>query len=217
MFADTPLERSPPGAGDWAAPKLLQYAFQKGYEPIAMAQFWWRKSPTNEVRRHDLYYPASRGKCQPIFEHMLRGMDVESNTMEATPTKEEELELVMLYEDEYFVVVDKPEGMLSAPGRNLEYSVYSLTKEGYPEATSPLLVHRLDMSTSGVLLVAKDKDIHKALAAQFIERSVQKRYMALLDGELDKIERKGNINQIISTGQCKRFARKASLPKQYTT
>ena len=175
MFANTPLERPPSGAGDCAAPKLFQYAFTKGYTPIAMAEFWWGTSPTNEVRRHNLYYPACRGKCQPILEHMLQGMDVEDNPMDIAPKSESDLEI--LYEDEYIVVVNKPEGMLSAPGRTLEYSVYSIMKEKYPEATGPLIVHRLDMSTSGILLVAKDKDTHKELAAQFINRSIQKRYV----------------------------------------
>ena len=174
MFAETPLERPPPGAGDCVAPKLFQYAFSKGYEPVAMCEFWWGKCPMNEVRRHNLYYPASRGKCQPILEHMLEGMQVGENPMEIIPETGDELEV--LYEDDYMVIVNKPEGMLSAPGRILEHSVYSVMKEKYPNATGPLLVHRLDMSTSGILLIAKDKDIHKALAAQFIDRSIKKRY-----------------------------------------
>jgi len=116
---------------------------------------------------------------------MLHGIDAESNPMDVVPTgaDEKELEPKILYEDEYLVVVNKPEGMLSAPGRNLEYSVCSIMKGRYPGATGPLLVHRLDMSTSGILLVAKDKDIHKALSAQFIERSVQKRYV----GEMTRL------------------------------
>eukprot|EP00579_Thalassiosira_antarctica_P017619 CAMPEP_0201931702 /NCGR_PEP_ID=MMETSP0903-20130614/27896_1 /ASSEMBLY_ACC=CAM_ASM_000552 /TAXON_ID=420261 /ORGANISM="Thalassiosira antarctica, Strain CCMP982" /LENGTH=605 /DNA_ID=CAMNT_0048471105 /DNA_START=160 /DNA_END=1977 /DNA_ORIENTATION=- len=196
MFANTPLGRPPSGAGDCAAPKLFQHAFRKGYEPIALAEFWWGTSPTNEVRRHNLYYPACRGKCLPILEHMLQGVDVESNPMDIAPAEEssDKFDLEILYEDEYFVVVNKPEGMLSAPGRTLEFSVYSMMKEKYPEATGPLLVHRLDMATSGVLLVAKDKDTHKALAAQFIDRSIQKRYVALLNGELKQNNKKGNIN-----------------------
>eukprot|EP00578_Thalassiosira_sp_NH16_P002202 CAMPEP_0181136708 /NCGR_PEP_ID=MMETSP1071-20121207/33316_1 /TAXON_ID=35127 /ORGANISM="Thalassiosira sp., Strain NH16" /LENGTH=615 /DNA_ID=CAMNT_0023223413 /DNA_START=74 /DNA_END=1921 /DNA_ORIENTATION=+ len=185
MFAES-------GAGDCAAPKLFQHAFAKGYEPVAMAEFWWGKSPANEVRRHDLYYPACRGKCQPILGHMLRGMDVEANPMDDVSKSESDLEI--LYEDEYCVVVDKPEGMLSAPGRNQFFSVHSIVKEKYPHATGPLLVHRLDQSTSGLLLIAKDKDTHKALAAQFIDRSIQKRYIALLNGELAKNNTKGRIS-----------------------
>lgn len=176
LFASTPLGRPPSGAGDCAAPKLFQHAFRKGYEPIAMAEFWWGKSPANEVRRHGLYYPACRGKCQPILEHMLGGMEVGSNPNDVAPA-DGSGDLEVLYEDERLLALDKPPGMLSAPGRALEYSVYSIMKERYPEATGPLLVHRLDMSTSGVLLVAKDKDMHKALAKQFIDRTVRKRYV----------------------------------------
>eukprot|EP00584_Thalassiosira_punctigera_P016984 CAMPEP_0172564836 /NCGR_PEP_ID=MMETSP1067-20121228/105855_1 /TAXON_ID=265564 ORGANISM="Thalassiosira punctigera, Strain Tpunct2005C2" /NCGR_SAMPLE_ID=MMETSP1067 /ASSEMBLY_ACC=CAM_ASM_000444 /LENGTH=618 /DNA_ID=CAMNT_0013355609 /DNA_START=453 /DNA_END=2309 /DNA_ORIENTATION=+ len=196
MFDETPLRRPPSGAGDCAAPKLFQYAFSRGYVPVAIAEFWWGNSPSNEVRRHDLYYPACRGKCQPILEHMLKGMEVESNPNDAVPAAAKEgldgafCVLEVLYEDQWLVAVNKPEGVLSTPGRALEHSVYSLARERYPEATGPLLVHRLDMSTSGVLLLAKDKDVHKALSRQFIERSVKKRYVALLNGELGKNKKK---------------------------
>lgn len=168
MFADTPLRRPPSGAGDCAAPKLLQHAFSRGYVPVAMAEFWWGRSPANEVRRHGLYYPACRGKCQPILEHMLSGMDVESNPMDDAPPpvvgddaanrERRHDELEVLYEDEHIAVINKPGGMLSAPGRALEHSVHSVMKARHPNATGPLLVHRLDMSTSGVLCVAEDKD-----------------------------------------------------------
>ena len=90
---------------------------------------------------------------------------------------EAEVELNILYEDDYIVVVNKPEGILSQPGKHLSYSVYSILKDRYPNATGPLLVHRLDMDTSGLLLIALDKDTHRALAAQFIDRSIQKRYV----------------------------------------
>ena len=176
MFANTTIQRPPLGAGDCIAPKLLQYAFIKGYKPIAMAQFWWGNSPRNEVRRHGLYYPACRGKCGPILEHMLKGIEVEENPLQQINT-ESEVELEIIYEDEYIVVANKPEGILSQPGKYIDYSVYSIIKEMYPDATGPLLVHRLDMDTSGLLLIALDKDTHRALAAQFIDRSIQKRYV----------------------------------------
>ena len=185
IFANTPLERPPGGAGDCAAPKLLQHAFSRGYQPIAMAEFWWGKSPLTEMRRHNLYYPACRGKCQPILEHMLEGMNVGANPLETVSESHATAkDLETLYEDEYFLVLNKPEEMLSVPGRILSDSVYTEIQKRYPNATGPLLVHRLDMSTSGILLVAKDKDIHKELSAQFIDRSVKKRYTALLEGRL---------------------------------
>ena len=144
MFANTTIQRPPLGAGDCVAPKLLQYAFIKGYKPIAMAQFWYGNSPRNEVKRHNLYYPACRGKCGPILEHMLKGIEVEENPLQQINT---EVELEILYEDDYIVVVNKPEGILSQPGKYLEYSIHSLLKERYPNATGPLLVHRLDLES----------------------------------------------------------------------
>ena len=176
MFANTTIQRPPLGAGDCVSPKLLQYAFMKGYTPIAMSQFFWGTPPRNEVRRHGLYYPACRGKCGPLLEHMLKGINVEENPLQQINT-ESEVELEILYEDDYILVVNKPEGILSQPGKYLEYSIHSLLKEKYPNATGPLLVHRLDMDTSGALLIALDKDTHKALARQFINRSIQKRYV----------------------------------------
>jgi len=144
MFANTTIQRPPLGAGDCVAPKLLQYAFMKGYKPIAMAEFWWGNSPRNEVRRHGLYYPACRGKCGPILDHMLKGIEVEENPLQHAKS---EIELEIIYEDECILVVNKPEGILSQPGKYLEQSVYSITKEMYPDATGPLLVHRLDMES----------------------------------------------------------------------
>ena len=144
MFANTTIQRPPSGAGDCVAPKLLQYAFMKGYKPIAMAQFWFGNSPRNEVRRHGLYYPACLGKCGPILEHMLKGIEVEENPLQQINT-ESEVELEIIYADEHIVVVNKPEGILSQPGKYLEYSVHSILKEMYPDG--PLLVHRLDMES----------------------------------------------------------------------
>jgi tRNA pseudouridine32 synthase/23S rRNA pseudouridine746 synthase len=190
IFTETALRRPPAGTGDCAAPKLLQAAFARGYTPIAMAEFWWGGSPVLEVRKHNFYYPACRGKCEPILGHMLQGLDVEDNPL-ILHTNSPELEIV--FEDEYIVVVNKPAEMLSVPGRQVQHSVYTEMKKRYPNATGPLLVHRLDMSTSGVLLVAKDKDIHKKLSAQFIDRSVKKRYECLLEGECTN-DPKGKID-----------------------
>jgi tRNA pseudouridine32 synthase/23S rRNA pseudouridine746 synthase len=190
IFAETPLLRPPGGAGDCAAPKLLQDAFARGYAPITMAEFWWGDSPALEVRKHNFYYPACRGKCEPILGHMLQGLDVEDNPLEQVPEACAELEII--YEDEYMVVVNKPCELLSVPGRLVEQSVYTEMAKRYPESTGPLLVHRLDMSTSGILLVAKDKDTHKQISAQFIDRSIKKRYESLLEGECKT--RKGKID-----------------------
>lgn len=172
----------PAGAGECAAPKLLQYAFLHGLKPIAMAEFWWGESPVGEVRKHGHFYPACRGKCEPILAHMLEGIPLEPNPMQGNSPPQEDPEIV--YEDEYLTVVHKPAAMLSVPGKQESDSVLLRMKRRYPEATGPLLVHRLDMGTSGLLLVAKTAQVHKALQSQFMGRSVKKRYVAILEGEL---------------------------------
>lgn len=180
IFTDTVQKTPPAGAGECAAPKLLQYAYLHQLQPIAMAEFWWGASPKTEIRRHGYYYPACKGKCEPILRHMLQGLDVEDNPLQKEEHPNAEPEIV--YEDEWLVVVNKPAGMLSAPGKGENYSVRQWAAERYPEATGPLIVHRLDMATSGLLLIAKTKEVHQNLQAQFKNRTVKKRYIALVDG-----------------------------------
>lgn len=170
----------PAGAGECAAPKLLQYAFLHGYKPLAMAEFWWGTSPVGEVRRHGMYYPACRGKCEPILGHMLQGLPLEMP--ENWQASTENLDLPILFEDDHLVVVNKPPMLLSVPGKTVTDSVYFRMRRRYPEATGPMIVHRLDMSTSGLMVVAKTEEIYKNLQVQFLKRSVQKRYTALLEG-----------------------------------
>jgi len=180
----------PAGAGECAAPKLLHYAFQHSLKPIAMAEFWWGQSPKSEVRKHQQFYPACTGKCEPILNHMLKGISLENNPFQTNPAVGKSLEIV--YEDDHLVVVNKPAELLSVPGKQITDSVWSRVKSLYPNATGPLIVHRLDMSTSGLLLIAKSGEIYKNLQAQFIKRKIKKRYVALLDGKLN--ESKGEIN-----------------------
>ena len=170
----------PSGAGECAAPKLLQYAYRHGYRPLAMAEFWWGASPEAEIRKHGYYYPACKSKCEPILGHMLQGLDVEPNAHEDSKHLDHDPELV--YEDEWMVAVNKPAGMLSVPGKGDAPSVWSWARAHFPEATGPLLVHRLDMDTSGVLLIAKDPETHRQLQQLFETRHIKKRYIALLDG-----------------------------------
>lgn len=187
IFEQTVHKTPPAGAGECAAPKLLQHAYLHGYQPIAMAEFWWGDSPKTEIRRHGNYYPACKGKCEPILQHMLQGLRVEENpmlkTMQSSP---QELEIV--YEDSWLVVVNKPAGMLSVPGKEEAVSVYSLMRKRYPEADGPMIVHRLDMATSGLLILAKTKRVHQSLQAQFKSRLIKKRYIALLDGVIPQDE-----------------------------
>ncbi|WP_353102377.1 pseudouridine synthase [Myroides odoratus] len=180
IFEKTALQQPPAAAGDCAAPKLLQYAYLNGYKPLAMAEFWWGESPKSEIRKHQHYYPACRGKCEPILGHMLQGLNVDDNPLLVNPKLQRPIEIV--YEDEDFAIVNKPEEFLSVPGIYIQDSVYERMKIRYPKATGPIIVHRLDMATSGILIIAKNKEAHKALQSQFIKKTVTKRYVALLDG-----------------------------------
>lgn len=186
LFKDTVQKTPPAGAGECAAPKLLQYAYRNGWQPLAMAEFWWGDSPKNEIRRHGYYYPACKGKCGPILKHMLQGLHVEKNPLETDMHRGTELEI--MYEDEWLSVVNKPAGMLSVPGKSDIDSVYGRVRRMYPEATGPMVVHRLDMATSGLILIAKTKEVHQNLQAQFKNRTVCKRYVAWLDGIVEKKE-----------------------------
>lgn len=180
IFRETPQAIPPAGAGECAAPKLLQYAYLNGFEPLAMAEFWWGDSPKGELRRHGHFYPACRGKCLPILTFMLQGLNVEPDPL--TAEAEAEHIPIIIYEDEWLAVVDKPAGMLSVPGKGEACSVQTWARRQFPSATGPLVVHRLDMATSGLLLIAKSKEIHQNLQAQFKNKTVRKRYIALLDG-----------------------------------
>lgn len=186
IFEETVQKTPPAGAGECAAPKLLQYAYLSGLSPIAMAEFWWGESPKTEIRHHGYYYPSCRGKCEPILRHMLQGLNVEPAPSERYSLSQNMPEI--LFEDQWLLVLHKPEGVLSVPGKSEEQSIYSLLRARYPEATGPLVVHRLDMATSGLLLAAKTQKVHRHLQAQFENRSIKKRYIALLDGILPEEE-----------------------------
>lgn len=172
----------PAGAGECAAPKLLHYAYRNQLKPIALAEFWWGKSPKSAIRIHGNYYPACRGKCEPILGHMLEGLEVDDNPM--LVNLGEHLAMSTLYEDDEIIVINKPAELLSVPGKTIKDSVYTRIQEAYPNATGPLIIHRLDMSTSGILVLAKTKEAHKHIQHQFIHKHIQKRYIALLDGEI---------------------------------
>lgn len=194
IFEQTVQKVPPAGAGECALPKLLQYAYLHQLKPLAMAEFWWGDSPKNEIRHHGYYYPSCKGKCEPILQHMLQGLEVDENPLLNPVHEEEELEIV--FEDEWLLVVNKPAGMLSVPGKAEDRdSVYHRLKKKYPEATGPMIVHRLDMATSGLLLVAKTKEVHQDLQAQFANRSIKKRYVAVLDG-IVLSERTGSTGRI---------------------
>jgi len=180
IFSKTPQKIPPAAAGECAAPKLLQYAFSHYMKPLAMAEFWWGASPKSEIRKHQHFYPACQGKCKPILSHMLDGIEMDDNPFLHNPGEAKSFDII--YEDDAMLVINKPAGLLSVPGKSIEDSVYLRIKNTYPNATGPLIVHRLDMATSGLLLIALTKDSHKNLQKQFTKRTVKKCYCALLDG-----------------------------------
>jgi len=171
----------PGGAGDCAAPKLLAYALANGLDPVALAEFWWGAPPPGGGRVSGSFYPACREKCGPVLPFLLDGLCV-SPAREFSPPDAASLDLPILYEDEWIVVVDKPAGLLSVPARKgMHDSVLARLERRYPGA---LLVHRLDLDTSGVLVAARDARTHAALQRQFLRRTVAKRYVAIIDGDV---------------------------------
>ena len=175
-----PLGTLPPaGAGECCAPRLLNYAFTSGLRPVCMAEFWWGASPVGEVRHHGHFYPACRSKCKPILEFMMQGLDVEDNLLEQPMS---DLELGVVYDDQWLTALNKPSGMLTVPGKALEDSLLTRYRAVHPEAAGPIVVHRLDQETSGLVIFAKDKMTHKALQQQFENHTIKKTYIALLDG-----------------------------------
>jgi tRNA pseudouridine32 synthase/23S rRNA pseudouridine746 synthase len=100
----------------------------------------------------------------------------------------------VLFEDAAIVVVDKPAGLLSVPGISDDKKdcVRSRIHALYPDATGPMTCHRLDLSTSGIMILALDPKTHKNLSKQFEDRNTTKRYLALVEGHLDSDQ--GTIN-----------------------
>ena len=175
-----PLGTLPPaGAGECCAPRLLNYAFNHSLRPVCMAEFWWGASPVGEVRHHGHFYPACRSKCKPILDFMLQGLDVEDNML-GQPMDDTSLDIV--YDDQWLTVLNKPSGMLTVPGKLLEDSLLTRYQDAHPEAHGPMVVHRLDQETSGLVIFAKDKATHKALQQQFENHTIKKCYIALLEG-----------------------------------
>ena len=213
IFREYTHAMPPAGAGDCCAPKLLQYAYLHHLRPVCMAEFWWGESPASEIRHHLHYYPACRSKCLPILTHMLKGLDVAPNPL---AQKRHNAEPRVLYADEYIMVVDKPAGMLSVPGKvesvrsefsdsanisveeyfaNLQLPTNSqFTTEQFTigEADNSKLkiqnskflkaAHRLDMDTSGLLVLARTEQAYVELQRQFASRETVKRYEAVLSG-----------------------------------
>ncbi len=183
----------PSGAGECAAPKLLQYAFLHDLHPITMAEFWWGNSTEQEVRIHKNFYPACRQKCAPILRHMLSGMDIDPNPMDADPDPSKKISVI--YRDNDIAVIVKPHELLSVPGKNVRTSVYTQAINLFPEATGPLIVHRLDLSTSGLMVIALHIDAYRYLQKQFLRKTIDKTYIAILEKDISgTFPTEGSIN-----------------------
>ncbi len=166
----------PSGTGECCAPKLLQYAFAHGLKPLCIGEFWQGRSPRQEVRHHDSFYPACRGKCKPVLEWMLCNphlADPDTVTTDLTPR--------VVYSDDSLIVIDKPSGLLSVPGRSDMPSVQGILRLTHPDV---FMVHRLDQDTSGLMVAALTQESYHHLQRQFLERTIYKRYEALLDGDI---------------------------------
>ncbi len=176
----------PAGAGECAAPKMLNYALANGYKPLAIGEFWVGESPSGEVREEGHFYGACHGKCLPILSFMLQGVDVapvvESLARDGMATEK----LEKIFEDEAIIAFSKPSGMLSVRGNIDAPSVESYVAEHYPSAR---MVHRLDQDTSGILLIAKGAEVHRNLQRQFSSHSLSKRYVAIVEGGFEVGER----------------------------
>ena len=207
----------PAGSGDCCAPKLLQYAFRHHYTPVCMAEFWWGASPKMELRRHLHYYPACRGKCLPILSWMLgsdfsrseecgvwseNSTEIQSSIPENSHTQNishstfhtPHSTINILFEDSYLLVLNKPAGMLSVPGKTGEESVESVMRKYLHDDVNPIIVHRLDMDTSGLMVIAKTKWTYAELQKQFLEHQVKKTYVALLEHMPEGKPLKGTIS-----------------------
>ncbi len=184
IFRDFGIAIPPSGAGECAAPKLLHFAFQHALKPIELLEFWWGQASPSQIRVQGKFYPSCRSKCEPILKHMLQGCAVEAMPKLTADERLENLEI--LYQDAHLAAINKPHDVLSVPGKVDSPSVADYLRKLFPNAEQPILVHRLDRATSGVLLVAMNQKIYVDLQAQFMNRSVKKKYIALLDGVIEQ-------------------------------
>ena len=182
IFGETPMKKPPSGAGECCAPKLLQAAYLRGWHPLAMAEYWHGKPKGGELRIEGEYYPACRGKCLPVLSWMLQGLEVQppldtvrGGTCSLIPE--------ILYENEWFCVINKPSGMLSVPGKGNAVSVQEWLMEHYGGKKNVKMAHRLDQDTSGLLIATFSDEAYKLMQRMFATRQVKKTYVALLEGD----------------------------------
>lgn len=177
VFQDAKRALPPGGAGECAAPRLFQFAFEHSLEPVAMSEFWYGISPRKEIRLHKEFYPSCIEKCSPILSFQLgqSNIDRENEASKEEPT--------IVYDDDTIVVVNKPSGVLSTPAKDTSlFNVEDWLHRQFTEVKGPMLVHRLDQSTSGLMLAAKNAEAYKTLQQGFLDGTIQKRYVAWLNG-----------------------------------
>lgn len=199
IFADTSIGVPPSGAGECCAPKLLHAAYQQCLTPMCMAEYWYGKAKGGEVRMHGRPYPACRGKCLPILRWMLKGLDItppltDEYCIEAKSRPE------IVFENQWFCVVNKPAGMLSVPGKGASLSVEQWLKEKYGPDQFVRLVHRLDQDTSGLVIAARNELSFKVMQSMFAMRTIKKTYLAELEGDYISLDipKKGRIELPLS-------------------
>ena len=181
----------PSGAGECCAPRLLQAAYREGLQSLCMAEFWVGALPQDEVRLDGHFYPACNRKCRPILRHMLRGLNVEPNPLLAPCSLP--LAPRIIYNDNELAVVNKPAGLLSVPGKDDQPSVQDAVRRMFPDATGPLIVHRLDMDTSGLMLIPLTEEKYRELQDLFLHHRIRKVYHALLEHEMP-VGQEGDIS-----------------------
>ena len=199
IFADTPMPVPPSGAGECCAPKLLQAAYLQGWHPLAIAEYWYGRGKEGEVRIHGRHYPACRGKCRPVLGWMLQGLDIKP-PLDSDCDAGIDLKPEVIFENQWFCVVDKPSGMLSVPGKGAAISVQQWLEAKYGPERDVKVVHRLDQDTSGLLIAAFGPAAYKALQFMFASRQVKKTYVANLEGDYQSrgIPQKGRIELPLS-------------------
>ena len=165
----------PTGTGDCCAPKIINYCNRHGLKILSMAEFFYGREPSSGLKKHKNFYPPCDEKCSLVLPKMLG--------------------LKILYRDEQIIVIDKPSGVLSIPGRGPEKfdSIASRVRSLVPSCIEQPTAHRLDMDTSGLLVLGLTAQAQRNLSIQFQNRTVLKKYRALLRGILDSSQKSGTI------------------------
>ncbi len=184
--------KPPSGAGECCGPKLLNAAFASGLRPLAMAEFWWGPPLAGNYRRQGVFYPACNSKCKPILSFMLKGLAVAPDPARHYERLGGDVEVV--WEDAWMAVVAKPTGWLSVAGKSPLPDVCQWARGHWPGIAGPVVVHRLDQDTSGLMILAKTQMSYSWLQKMFEGRNVRKRYVALLEGHWQRAEQSGTIS-----------------------